>query len=47
MCGGLDGPGQRYVMEMAERGGPPSCDPVGFHGYGPTPETSENCIRKV
>jgi hypothetical protein len=47
MSAGLDGPGERYLMEMIERGAMDYCDLVGFHPYASTPAKAEERMRSV
>lgn len=45
MSAGLDGHGERYLMEMARIGAFEFCDLVGFHPYAGNPDLAEGRVR--
>lgn len=45
MTAGLDGHGERYLMEMARTGAFEFCDLVGFHPYAGNPRLAEDRVR--
>jgi len=47
MSAGLDGPGERYLLSLAESGALEYCDLIGFHPYSGTPAGAERRIRAV
>ncbi len=47
MSAGLDGPGERFLDEIAKLGALEHCDLVGFHPYAGTPAQAETRMRTV
>lgn len=47
MSAGLDGPGERFLVELAELGALEHCDIIGFHPYGGNPRIAEDRMRDV
>ncbi|MCP4642302.1 MAG: hypothetical protein GY851_17790, partial [bacterium] len=47
MSAGLDGPGERFLVEMMKRRAMDHCDLIGFHPYAGTPAGAEKRLRAV